>query len=143
MMETLVIVLDTLWCVCYNVLRPKFGKTFWFICKRIFNKQDPDLFNSRSYSPSHSNNLYIPCHQLFFFFHCHLQFHSYFSFWLSETFLLPSITDITGWVPHLRWQWHKTIQWLWLITDILYLCSYRNYIIIWPLALLYRVSCSL
>lgn len=66
MMETLVIVLDTLWCVCYNLLRPKCWETFWFICKRILNKQDPDLFNSRSYSPSQSNNLYIPCHYFFF-----------------------------------------------------------------------------
>lgn len=38
MMETLVIVLDTLWCVCYNLLRPKCWETFWFICKRILNK---------------------------------------------------------------------------------------------------------
>ena len=66
---------------------------------------------------------------IIFFSRCHLQFHSYISFWLSETCLLPSITDVTGWVPHLRWQWLKTIQWLWLITDTLYLYSYRNYII--------------
>lgn len=66
MMETLVIVLDTLWCVCYNLLRPKCWEIVWFICKRILNKQNPDLFNSRSYSPSQSNNLYIPCHYIFF-----------------------------------------------------------------------------